>query len=102
MFSKIVEILDSIVPDLIKKYLVNMIMGAIGVAGSFWAWIIGFGLKYLWKKEIEPTIDSAAHIEDQKEVDQKLNDTYQKDIKDKVDEKKLISDETDILNGGRH
>lgn len=100
MWVQIVQILSNIFTQYIEGHLVLIIMSALGLSGGIWLWFVKFGVDQVVKK-VEPIIDSAAHLQDQKIVDDKLNQTYQQDIGAKKDEQTLINDETNILNGGR-
>lgn len=96
----IVHILSEILKNLIENQLATIILGALGLSGGIWLFVVKFGLTKIWQK-VEPEIESAAHLADQKKKDEKLNETYQNDIKTGADEKKLIQDETDMFNSGR-
>ena len=102
MWSKLVEFIKSVVPGLIKKYLVQLVLNAIGIAGGVWTWIVGTFLSLLWSKKIEPALEEAAHLGDQKIVDKHTLDKYKSDIKGGADENTLVKDENSLLNSGRH
>lgn len=96
----IVHILSEILKTLIENQLTTLILGALGLSGGIWFFVVKFGLTKIWQK-VEPEIESAAHLADQKRIDEDLNKKYQDDIKGGADEKKLIEDETSLFNGGR-
>jgi hypothetical protein len=99
MWVEIASIFNHIIEVLIQNKLAALILGAVGLSGGFWLFFVKLGLGKIWGK-IKPEIESGARLEDQKKVDKELNDQYQKDIKGGADEKTLIKDELDILNGG--
>lgn len=99
-WQKLVEIVYTFLQKYVTGALVSAFMKAVGWSSGFvsgiLAWAIGKGLE----KGAE-IADSAARIEDQEALDEKLETKYQEDIKHGAPEPELIQDEEDILNGGR-
>lgn len=98
MFVIISHYLNELVIWFIQNQLTSIILGAAGLSGGIWFFIVKFGLTKIWQK-VEPEIESAAHLSDQKTIDDKNNDQYQKDMTGGADEKKLIDDESKLING---
>jgi hypothetical protein len=98
MWQTLIKILESVVPDLIKKYATQIIMSAAGFTSASWAWIINFSLNRLWKKEIDPALKKgAAQLDETK----KENDNLKK-YKDAVksgDLNEIAKTGSDFLNG---
>lgn len=94
------DFLNLLVKYLIEHQLATIIMAAVGLSGGFWLFTVKFGLGKIWKK-VQPEIESAAHLADQKKKDDKIADKYEADLHAHAPESQLIEDEGDILNGGR-
>lgn len=101
MWSKVAKFISQLVPKLIKDHLVKFVMKLAGLSGGIWAWVIGKIAIFAWKKA-DKEIQSGARVKDQENVDEKLNEKYQEDMKNGASEEILIEDETAILNGGHH
>lgn len=85
---------------LAKKFLVFFILKAVGVTGGFWAWLVGlFVSKEL--KVIGKEIEKAAELADAKKIDEDNAKKYKEDLAKGATDEQKISDELDILNGGK-
>lgn len=88
----------------VKKYLIDVAtsasLKALGLAGGFWAWIVGLALKLGWKKA-DKEIQSQARLADRTQSDKEIREEYQDKIKEGASEEELIESEESILNGGR-
>jgi hypothetical protein len=98
VWQKFVSALKAIVPSLIKNFLVKLVMGAVGIGGGIWAWLIGDALEFLWAKEIEPAIEAAAAGADEKKTEDE-NLKKLADATNKGDLDAMAKAGSDLLNG---
>lgn len=100
MWQKLVKALKPFVENALVKSVTSAILKALGIAGGFWTWIVGFFVGKAAKKVVKEA-ESAARVEDRENADEKRKEHHDKLIKENASEDELIESELDLLNGGR-
>ncbi len=100
MWQKLVKALKPFVENALVKSVTSAILKALGLAGGFWTWIVGFFVGKAAKKAIKEA-ESAARVEDRENADEKRKEHHDQLIKENASEDELIESELDLLNGGR-
>ena len=100
MWQKLVKALKPFVENALVKSVTSAILKALGLAGGFWTWIVGFFVGKAAKKAIKEA-ESAARVEDRENADEKRKEHHDQLIKENASEEELVSAEESILNGGR-
>ncbi len=100
MWQKLVKALKPFVENALVKSVTSAILKALGLAGGFWTWIVGFFVGKAAKKAVKEA-ESAARVEDRENADEKRAEHHDKLLKEGASEEDLIASETDMFNGGR-
>ncbi len=97
-WTKLVGFFKETVPATIKNVIVPFTLRALGVAGGFWGWLVGVVMTSIWDI-VEKQAESAARVQDQKNIDDPNIEKYKEDIAKGAPVDELIKDETNLLNG---
>ena len=107
MWQRIVKLLKPIITGEIKKQIVAAILKALGAAGSFWTWIVGFFVGKAAEKIVKEA-ESAARVEDRENADEVRKEKHDELMKEPISatdpvkqEQEIIQAELDAINGGR-
>lgn len=100
MLERLSKILNSVMQTKGISWISSLVLNALGIAGGFWAWLVGVVVKIGWQKA-DKEIQSGARLADRTKSDKEIREDYLEKIKEGASEEDLVESELDILNGGR-